>query len=132
MALGTSRQLSSYLLASKDDPLVTEKSKAGFLVIDKTTGDICLDMYDLSSEVAEGEKFIQDRVALMDKPRPPDREFRDMPHQKSGNRKLGITCSYCEHKKNCWPNVRTFVDYTGRPTHLTVVKREPKMTEIKT
>jgi hypothetical protein len=41
-------QLSSYLFASQDDDLLTEKNKAGFLVVDKNFGHIELHIYDLS------------------------------------------------------------------------------------
>ena len=41
-------QLSSYVYAAKDDPLVTNKTHGAFLVIDKVNGHICLDMYDLT------------------------------------------------------------------------------------
>jgi len=44
-------QLSSYLYGSQDDPLATEKTKAGFLAFDKQFGHIAVDIYDLSEDL---------------------------------------------------------------------------------
>ena len=45
-------QLSSYVYAAKDDPLVTDKNRGAFLAIDKVNGEICLDVYDFSNELS--------------------------------------------------------------------------------
>lgn len=128
---GYIRQLSSYLAASKDDPLVKDKTNAGFLVIDKTTGEICLDMYDLSKEVASAEDFVDERIAMVNSKSVPSRPWEDVPHGKSGNRKTPDGCRFCDYKKKCWPGVRTFVDWSGKPTFMTKVVRQPKMNEVK-
>jgi len=128
-AFGYISQLSSYLYASQDDPLVTEKNKAGFLVIDKTTGNLTLDIYDLSKEVANKEKEIEDRKGMVELPNPPDRPFKDVQDGKSGNRKLTIPCTYCGFKDICHPGLRTFI-YGNGPRFLTKVSRTPDVMEI--
>lgn len=127
---GYIRQLSGYLKASENDPLVTEKKKAGFLVIDKTLGHICLDMYDLSKEVEEMETYINLRKLAVNSSLLPPRGFEDEPYQKSGNRKVATACGYCPYVKECWPESRTFL-YSYGPVTLTKVVLEPTVREVK-
>ena len=56
----------------------------------------------------------------------PNRAFSDVPDGKSGNMKLGTQCSYCEFKKVCWPDLKTYI-YSSGPRYLTKVVREPKV-----
>lgn len=127
---GYMAQLACYLLASQDDPLVTNKTEAAFLVMDKQHGHLVLDKYDLTAEMADIKSKISVRKALVDDPMPPARQYRDTAFQKSGNRSLGIECSYCEFKHTCWPGVRTFM-YSRGPVFLTKVVDEPRVGEIK-
>lgn len=117
-------QLAAYLLASQDDPLVTYKTEAGFLAMDKQFGHVVLDIYNLEEEMAEVSRMIHERTAMVGKGTPPPRSFDDVPYQASGNRKLDTVCSYCDHKKNCWPGVKGFM--TGKsPVWLTKIVRHP-------
>jgi len=50
-AFGYISQLSSYVYAGKDDPLVTNKTHGAFLAVDKQNGHVCLDVYDFSKEL---------------------------------------------------------------------------------
>lgn len=122
-------QLASYLAASQSDPLVTEKNRAAFLAMDKQHGHICLDVYDLSREVANVQSLIEDRKAMVKAPTPPDRPYKDEPYQKSGNRAIpNVPCGYCDFKYTCWPGLRSFSGY--KPVHLSKVVREPGVKEI--
>lgn len=56
--------------------------------------------------------------------------FDAIPDGKSGNEKLGLQCSYCSYKKDCWPGLRMFL-YSGKPRFLTKVVREPDVFEMK-
>jgi hypothetical protein len=64
----------------------------------------------------------------------PERCYDDEPDGKSGNRKLGVVCSYCPHKFRCWSDsnngigLREF-QYSSGPIWLTTVKVEPKVKE---
>lgn len=120
-------QLGAYLAGSQDDPLVTEKDVASFLVIDKTLGNICLDTYP-KSEVDYIMKVRETREMLSQKT-PPPRSFEDRPEGKSGNRSLAVQCSYCQFKQTCWPQVRTFL-YANGPAYLTKVVNTPKVPEV--
>lgn len=119
-------QLSSYVYASKDDPLVTNKTHGGFVAIDKQFGHIEIDIYDLTTELANKEAEVQKKKDVVKSPETPERAFEDVPDGKSGNRKLGTNCSYCEFKQICWPDLQTYIYSTG-PRYLTKVVREPKV-----
>lgn len=126
---GYIQQLSSYVYAAKDDPLVIDKKGGAFLVIDKTLGKICLDYYDFKEELEGKEEFFEARIDMASSTSPPPRGFEPVPEGKSGNEKLGFQCSYCGFKKKCFPELRTFSGYNG-PVYLSTVKREPRMREI--
>ena len=57
-------QLSSYVYAGKDDPLVTNKTHGAFLAVDKQNGHICLDVYDFSEELKTKEKEIGNKLSM--------------------------------------------------------------------
>jgi hypothetical protein len=118
-------QLGSYLHASRDDVLVKEKDVASFLVIDKTLGHITLDTYAFD-QGEDLETKVDERREMLAQPTPPPRAYEDVAEGKSGNRKLGLQCSYCDFKNTCWPNLQTYI-YAKGPVFLTKVVREPKV-----
>jgi len=121
-------QLSSYVYAGKDDTLVEEKTKGAFLVVDKTLGHICLDIHNFEYDMAGKEQEMLNAKALVAGPLPEER-IPPVPQSKtSPNTKLSTTCSYCEFKKSCYPEVRTFIYETG-PLFLVDVKTEPRVAE---
>lgn len=126
-AFGYIDQLGAYLDAGQQDPIQTNKDEAAFLVIDKTLGKITLDIHP-RRDVDYKEK-VRDKQRLVREPQPPPRAFFDKPEGKSGNRKLGVECSYCSFKNACWPALRTFY-YSKGPVYLTHIEREPKVGEI--
>ncbi len=120
-------QINAYLFASQDDPLLLDKQKVAFLAIDKTLGKIVLDVYD-GNDVDYHAKIEEIRETL-NRPKPPPRGFSDEPEGKSGNRKLGVSCSYCEFKAECWPGLRMYM-YSGGPKFLTKVAKPPRVAEV--
>lgn len=122
-------QLSSYLYASQSDPLVTEKSKAGFLVFDKQFGHVCVDIYDLSEELETKGQEIDRKKEMVKSEELPKREYEPVPDGKSGNMKLATPCGYCDFKYLCWPEVRTFL-YANGPKYLTKVNKTPNVHEV--
>lgn len=125
-AFGYLTQLGSYLTASLEDERVTDKEKGSFLVIDKTLGKICLDTYNFDPIT---EEYVEGKKAVVRANKPPPRGFKDEPEGKSGNRKLGVNCSYCPFKRTCWPGLKSYA-YSYGPVHLTWVEREPKVPMI--
>ena len=123
-------QLSSYVYAAQDDPLVTNKTHGAFLVIDKVNGHICLDMYDFTDELENKAKEIEEIKEAANGKVPPARAFEPVPQSKtSPNKKLCMECSYCEFKKACWPGLRMFA-YANGPQFLTDVRKELKVPEV--
>jgi len=124
-------QLSSYLYASRNDPIVTNKTHAAFVAVDKQLGTIAVDIYDFREFTADKEAEVESKKQLVKLPQPPERDpiYSDQPDGKSGNMKLCTTCSYCDFKKICWPNLQTYI-YSSGPRFLTKVEREPNVFKV--
>lgn len=123
-------QLSSYVYAGQSDPLVTNKTEGAFLVIDKVNGYICLDKYDFTEELKTKEEEMLAAKELVAGTIPEDR-IPPVPFSKtSPNTKLAMSCGFCEFRKTCWPEVRTFQYSTGE-VNLVDVVTEPNVPEVK-
>ena len=122
-------QLSSYVYAGKDDPLVTDKTHGAFLAIDKVNGDICLDVYDFSKELQTKEQEMLEAKDLVAGDIPTDRIQPVTASKASPNTKLDKSCQFCEYKKACWPNLRMF-KYSYGIEYLVHVEKEPKVEEV--
>jgi CRISPR/Cas system-associated exonuclease Cas4 (RecB family) len=122
-------QLSSYVYAGKDDPLVTDKKRGAFLVVQKDRFKLCLDVYDFTDELDKKEEEVRHVKAMVAGAIPEDR-IPPVPQSKtSQNTQLSTTCGYCEFRKVCWPEARTFLYSTGK-IYLVDVKNEPRVTEL--
>jgi hypothetical protein len=124
---GYNRQLGGYLEAGQTDVQVLDKDRAAFLVADKTLGHITLDIH--KKDNTDYARLVEEKRGALAAPVLPSRGYDDVPDGASGNRRLGIECSYCPVRKRCWPGLRTFA-YSNGLRHLTVVKREPNVPEI--
>jgi hypothetical protein len=122
-------QLSSYVYAGKDDPLVRNKHEGAFLVVQKDRFKLCLDRYDFTEELKTKEKEITDTKAMVMGEMPEERLAPVPQSSKSENTKLCTNCNYCEYRKECWPEARTFLYSTG-PVHLVDVVNEPRAPEL--
>lgn len=119
-------QLSSYVAAGADDPIVTNKTHGAFVAVDKQFGHVEVDIYDLSKWVERKPLEVEQKKLMVKQKEPPERAFEPVPDGKSGNMKLGTNCSYCEFKKACYPELKTYI-YSSGPRYLTTVVREPKV-----
>ena len=117
-------QLQFYLHACQNDPLVLDKTRAAFFVIDKTLGSIALDFHAL--EDYNLQALIDHKKAVIVSDTVPERLYEDEPMGKSGNMKLGAACSYCNRKQTCWPEAKAYYYSTG-PVYLTKVVKEPRV-----
>lgn len=137
-------QLSSYVYAGKDDPLVTDKKRGAFLVINKDRFKLCLDIHNFEEELKGKEKEVEEVKKVVKSAKPPPRAFEDKEDGywntkkkfiKNGNRVLDTQCSYCEYKKLCWPGLRTFIQSEGtvheKEKYFTKVVKLPKIRELK-
>lgn len=107
--------------------------EAGYLAVDKVLGKICL--LKLPKEQIEWNdprariKVVRE---ALDKNDPPTRCYQPVAHQKSGNMKLGVGCSYCAYKSECWKDSNggqglRLVPYANGPVWLTHVEKEPRL-----
>lgn len=124
-------QLSSYVYAGRTQTDVESHPSLGaFLVVDKVSGEICLDVYDFGHEInTKEDDFEAIKSQVNNTEELPERGHEDIPDGKSGNMKLCTQCSYCVFKDKCWPGLRTFL-YSGKPRFLTEVVREPNVKEV--
>ena len=98
---------------------------SGWWVVNKGNGDF---KYVSASEADKKEvlKKIEDTYDYLDKDEPFERcfdsELETYRGKASGNRKLAKVCSFCSHKKKCWPTLRALPSqvYSGKLTPPTV------------
>lgn len=122
-------QLSSYVYAGKDDPLVKNKKEGAFLVVQKDRFKLCLDRYDFTEEIENKEQEVKRVKAMVSGVIPEDRIPPVQQSKSSPNTMLSTTCGYCEFRKVCWPEARVFLYSTG-PVYLMDVVNEPRVTEL--
>lgn len=125
---GYTFQIQGYIEGTGDHEDVTDNTKGAFLVLQKVTGDITLDIHHKTDKNIP--EIIAHKKAMVDTEEPPPRCFLPEPMGKSGNMKLGLECSYCNFKQECHPGLRTFL-YANGPVFLTTVIEEPKVPEVK-
>lgn len=129
-AFGYIGQISSYA------SIVTPETGGAFLAFDKVGGDICV--LNVGPSITNGfhvANRIRHLRTVVDSSTKPPRCYSDKEDGKSGNRQLGLNCSYCSFKKDCWSDanqgrgLRTFL-YSGKPRFLTNVARTPDVIEV--
>ena len=109
-------------------------AEAAFLVIDKSTGKICLtpvhsmEMVNASTRVKHLKKVVKGSGV-------PSKCYAAVPDGKSGNLKLAVGCVYCRHKSMCWSDanqgkgIRTF-KYSNGTRELVEVVKTPDVEEV--
>ena len=108
-------------------------NKGGFLVMDKSTGDVCFYKPDelAKPNVPNLIKTLQDTLKSKT---PPDRCYQ-LSETKGGNKSLPIGCQFCAHKWECYKDVndgkglRVF-KYSNRYVYLAEVNKQPNVEEI--
>jgi hypothetical protein len=109
--------------------------EAGFLVINKSTGEICytkvhsLEMINAKERIQRIKKVVKSDV-------PPDKCYEAIPDGKSGNYRLDTGCVYCNYKYDCWSDandgkgLRIYKYSTGQ-RYFTHIEKEPNVEEVK-
>ena len=108
-------------------------NKGGFLVMDKSSGDVCFYKPDelAKPNVTTLIKTLQDTLKSKT---PPDRCYQ-LSETKGGNKSLPIGCQFCAHKWECYQDandgkgLRVF-KYSNRYVYLAEVNRQPNVEEI--
>jgi hypothetical protein len=124
-AFGYYEQLAGYVEGANVE------AGGAWLAIEKVAGHLTL--LKAPREELDALK-IRDRITHMQEvlssDNLPERCYSDEEIGKSGNRKLGVNCSYCPFKKKCWADsnggigLRTFI-YSNGPVHFTHIEKEP-------
>src|SRR5690606_22744376 len=70
-------QINAYLFASHDESVLVEKRKVAFVAVEKSMGDICVDVYN-SNDFDYNEK-VEELRGMLSAPAPPARAFMDVP-----------------------------------------------------
>ena len=110
-----------------------DKKGGAFLVIDKQNGNLCLSKVDEDITI-DASKRIDELRPMLNKDAPPERCYEEIPEGKPGNMRLGIGCSYCPFKYECWKDcnngqgLRVFGYSTG-VKFMTKIIKEPKVNE---
>jgi hypothetical protein len=108
--------------------------EAAFLVIDKSTGEICLSKVH-SMEMINARDRVKYLKDMVQRDTMPNHCYDPVPDGKSGNHKLPVGCVYCSHKKGCWSDanqgkgLRVF-QYARGKRFLTNVAKEPDVPEV--
>ena len=109
--------------------------EAGFLVINKSTGELCytrvhsLEMINAKDRIRKIKKVVKSDV-------PPDKCYQAIPDGKSGNYRLDTGCVYCNYKHDCWSDandgkgLRIYKYSTGQ-RYFTHIEKEPNVEEVK-
>ena len=127
-SFGYIEQIAGYAKARDTD--------GGFIAVDKQNGHIAyLPFAKKELSVFKVDDRIEYIKKVIDAPEVPERCYPDEEMGKSGNRKIGVVCSYCPHKDRCWSDangglgLRKFI-YSSGPVWLTHVTSEPKVFEV--
>ena len=108
--------------------------EAGFLVINKSTGELCYTKVH-SLEMINAKDRVKKIKEVVNSNTPPEKCYSAVPDGKSGNYKLDTACMYCNYKFDCWSDandgkgLRVFNYSTGK-RYLTKVEKEPNVDEV--
>ena len=109
-------------------------SDGGFLAINKESGELTLYRPGPFSKpnITARISSIKDYLKLDELP---PRCYPDVPEGKSGNRRLGTSCSYCPYKHDCWSDANhgnglVAYKYASGIKYFTRVAKEPQVPRL--
>lgn len=92
------------------------KSQGTFLAFDKSNGELATYTHEGLEDTSARIKMVKDALA---QPEPPERGFEAVKDRASNRQKLGINCSYCPHKYECWADKNLELKFrSGKPVFL--------------
>lgn len=132
-------QLKGYVLALREKGLIApDWNKAAFVVINKETGRMFLDVHEFSDkDLSDFTENTDDVKLTVQHPHVPYRGFKPEPDGyknkgrfiPNGNGVLGVNCVYCPFRDECWPGLRVFM-YSYGPKYYTHIVKEPRVEEV--
>lgn len=111
------------------------KDRAGFLAIEKVSGEIVFCQIDGMDFINPSQRISHLRN-IISQEAPPPHCYDPVPDGKSGNMKLAVGCTFCDFKKECWKHtnngkgLRAF-NYSTGIRYLTEVNKTPDVEEVK-
>lgn len=119
---GYYQQLNGYAAALNND-------NAGFVTIQKELGHVSYYPIEVNKGLFRMQAEHAVETVSLDSPDTINR-LPAVPQSKtSKNKKLCTSCGYCNYKKQCWPEMRTFM-YSSGPEFLVEVVDTPRVMEI--
>lgn len=109
-------------------------SDGGFLAINKESGELTLyrpgpfSKPNITARISSMKDYLKlDEL--------PPRCYPDVPEGKSGNRRLGTSCSYCPYKHDCWSDANhgnglIAYKYASGIKYFTRVAKEPQVPRL--
>ena len=109
-------------------------SDGGFLAINKESGELTLyrpgpfSKPNITARISSMKDYLKlDEL--------PPRCYPDVPEGKSGNRRLGTSCSYCPYKYDCWSDANhgnglVAYKYASGIKYFTRVAKEPQVPRL--
>ena len=89
------------------------KDSGTFLAFDKSSGELATYTH---SELEDTQERIHEVRGMLEESTPPERPFEAVIDRTTKRKKLGINCSYCSHKKDCWKAEDVNLEFkSGRP-----------------
>ena len=90
--------------------MAADKPFKGWIALNKSTGEIAFaDAVNDDEEKEEVNAKIRKSIMATDVSKPFQRQFSDIPEvfykKETGNRTLGVECSWCDYKHECWANL---------------------------
>lgn len=119
---GYYQQLNGYAAA-------TNTNNAGFLTIQKELGHVNYYPIEVNKSLFKMQAEHAVETVSMESPDSIPRLDSVPASKTSKNKKLCTSCSYCSFKKECWPEMRTFL-YSSGPEFLVEVVDVPRVLEI--
>jgi hypothetical protein len=119
---GYYQQLNGYATTLNSD-------SAGFVTIQKELGHVNYYPIEVNKSLFKLQAEHSVEIVSLDKPDTIERLQPVAASKTSKNKKLCTSCSYCNFKKQCWPEMRTFM-YANGPEFLVEVVDTPRVMEI--
>lgn len=119
-------QLDGYVVAAREDPILSVKDKGYICAIDKQMGHMHVYEHTVRPTIVDRIRQYKGIVAQSN---PPACTCETTPHGASGNIKLSTRASYSPYKWTCFPDLRCFLSSSG-PLYLVRTQRKPDMIEV--
>ncbi len=124
---GYQAQISAYVQADEDVPYSELETDGAFLATDKA-GNLCVMKVDALQQIDVVARIKDIRATIAEDTPPAELCYPEVLHA-NGNVEVHKQCSFCQHKKDCFPTMRVF-KYSNGWKFFSHVEKEPRVEEI--